>query len=215
MVTWLNTTFTSFDYNILKFFHELALKHRTVLTPIAHFLSTIGNIPLLLIGWIGILLFVIKKDKKCGLMIIFSIIIGSIITTIIIKTIVYRPRPYDSGVLDYKIWWEMFGLENDWDTSFPSGHVCAATAGVSGYYFWKKKKIVLLAYLYPLLMSCSRMYFCVHYPSDCIAGFIVGLSSALLCIPFVRALYKLFEKYPDHFLSRYCLTGSFKKQAGL
>ena len=44
-----------------------------------------------------------------------------------------------------------------------------------------------------------------------IAGFIMGVVAVLICIPVVNLFYKLFEKYPDFFLSRFVLTGSFKK----
>lgn len=212
MVNWLNVTFASFDKTLLTYFHTLAEKYGTVLTPLSKVLAVTCDLPLLLIGWLGFVLFFVKKDKKCGMMMCGSVIIGAFLTTIVIKNIVYRPRPYiDSEI--YKSWWELFKLKADWDTSFPSGHACAATAGVTAYFIWtKKKSIAWLAFLYPIIIAASRMYLCVHYPSDIIAGMIVGVISAFVCIPCVKLIYYLIYKFPNNFFSRYCLTGSFKKQ---
>ena len=211
MAEWLNITFANFDYQLLKFFHELALKYGNVLTPIAKFFSIIGDLPLLVLFWLGFILFFTMKDKKCGMMICGSIFIGAILVTIVLKNIVYRPRPYMSDIQEYKLWWEIFGLKADWDTSFPSGHACAAMAGVTGFFIWTKKKgVATLAFLYPIIMSMCRMYLCVHYPSDVIAGLIVGLISAIICVPFVKLFYIIFKKYPDFFFCKYCLTGKWK-----
>lgn len=212
MADWLNITFASFDKTLLEFFHVLALKYGNILTPISKILAVTCDLPLLMIGWLGFALFFIKKDKRCGMMMCGSVIIGAFLTTIVIKNIVYRPRPYvDSET--YKAWWQMFKIKADWDTSFPSGHVCAAMSGVTGYFIWSKKKnVAWIAYLYPIIIAASRLYLCVHYPSDTIASIIVGLISAIICIPCVNLIYYLINKFPNNFFSRYCLTGSFKKQ---
>lgn len=212
MADWLNITFASFDNTLLTYFHTLAEKYGNVLTPISKVLGVTCDLPLLMIGWFGFLLFFVMKDKKCSMMMCGSIIIGAFLTTIIIKNIVYRPRPYVVNET-YKAWWQMFNLKADWDTSFPSGHVCAAISGVTGFFIWSKKKhIAWIAYLYPIIIAASRLYLCVHYPSDTIGSIFVGLLSSILCIPCVKLIYYLMNKYPNNFFSRYCLTGSVKKQ---
>lgn len=210
MTNWLNATFSGFDSSILEFFHNIALSYGSVLTPIAKVLDVTCDLPFLLIGWLGFVLFFVKKDKKCGMLMCGSIIIGAIITTLILKNIIYRPRPYMNSDL-YKSWWEMFKIKLDSDTSFPSGHACAAMAGVTGYFInSKNKKVSWLVFIYPLIEAASRVYLCVHYPSDVVVGLIVGLISALIAKGFVILFYKLFEKYPDFFFSKYCLKGTLK-----
>lgn len=212
MGDWLNLTFQEFDFNLLNYFHELALKYGKVLTPIAKFLSVTCDLPLLMIGWLGFVLFWVLKDKKIGMTMCGSVIIGAILTTIILKNVVYRPRPYISNEL-YKSWWQALDMTFYKDTSFPSGHTCAAMSGVMGLFISSKKKnVVWLAFLYPIIEAASRIYLCVHYPSDVVAGLIVGVIAALICPPFVKLICYLCEKYPNNFFSRYVNTGSFKKQ---
>ena len=211
MAVWLNTFFADFDNTILKFFHELMVKYGTVLEPFFKVFSEIGDIPFLLLGWLGLLLFFVKKDKKCGMMMCGSIIIGAILVTVVLKNVVYRARPYLSEVAVYKEWWDALNLKADWDTSFPSGHSCSAMAGVLAYFVWSDKKWPkILVFIYPIIMGISRIALVVHYPSDVLAGFITGIISVLICIPFVKLFYSLFEKYPNFPLSRFCLTGKWK-----
>lgn len=213
MAEWLNLFFEEFDYKILEFFHNLMAQYGSVLEPICKVFDVIGDIPFLLIGWLGFVLFFVLKDKKCGMMMCGSVIIGAILVTIVLKTLVYRPRPYLSDVEVYKQWWEVLKLKADWDTSFPSGHSCAAMAGCLGYFIWSNKKGPrFLVFLYPLIMGISRVCLVVHYPSDVLFGWIVGIISALLCILFVKWFYSIFNKYPDVPLCHYFLTGEWKKK---
>ena len=85
MADWLNITFASFDNTLLTYFHTLAEKYGNVLTPISKVLGVTCDLPLLMIGWFGFLLFFVMKDKKCSMMMCGSIIIGAFLTTIIIK----------------------------------------------------------------------------------------------------------------------------------
>lgn len=212
MANWLNIVAADFDHTILEFFHNLAVNYGNILTPFAKFLAIIGDLPLLLIGWLGFALFFILKDKKCGMFMCGSVIIGAIFVTIILKNLVYRPRPYISSSL-YQLWWEQFKMKVDWDTSFPSGHACAALSGTLAFFVWSKnKKVSWLVFLYPLIMGCSRIYLCLHYPSDVIAGYLVAILAVITCVPFVKLFYYFFKKYPDNFFSAYCLTGKTKKQ---
>lgn len=205
------SSLSAFDANLLEFFHELYLTSGNIFTPIAKFLAVIGDLPLLIIGWTGFVLFFVLKDKKCGIWMCGTVIIGAIIVTLIIKNIIYRDRPYMDSQM-YKTWWQVFNLKVDWDTSFPSGHTCAAMGGCFAFFMWSRKKYISwLVFLFPLAMGASRIYLCVHYPTDVVAGYIIGILSTFICIPFVKLFYWFFRKYPDLAFSRYCLTGTIKK----
>jgi undecaprenyl-diphosphatase len=61
---------------------------------------------------------------------------------------------------------------------FFSGHA-ANTFGVTTFMFlcasWLSRKYMVLICLYPFMVSYSRMYLGVHYPSDILSGMIYGI----------------------------------------
>ncbi|MBO9598457.1 MAG: phosphatase PAP2 family protein [Cohnella sp.] len=65
------------------------------------------------------------------------------------------------------------------DPSFPSGHTTAAFALLTP---WALANPVLLPVLLPIGIgvALSRIYFGLHYPSDTLAGALLGSSTALL-----------------------------------
>jgi len=82
-----------------------------------------------------------------------------------LKDIVKRPRPPGINTARYLI-------TNNY--SFPSGHaltIFLAAAVLGAYYGWKYR---LIGYILAFIVSISRVYLGVHYPTDIIAGAIIG-----------------------------------------
>ncbi len=66
-------------------------------------------------------------------------------------------------------------------TSFPSGHSSASWCFVVifSYFFWQKSRVcVSIIWVVATLITFSRLYLQVHYPSDIIVGIILGCMSA-------------------------------------
>ena len=193
---WINTTFASFDYALLEFFHTLAVSASFILNPLMEFLSIIGDN-----GYFGfaiaIALMLFPKTRKWGLGVFLSILVGAVFTNLAIKNIVARPRPYASDVAAFKEWWTYAGAHLESEFSFPSGHTTAAMASMTALCLAAPKKvgrwIVAPSILYVILMGAARNYLVVHYPTDVIAAFAVGGIAAIVAVLLAKLIWKLLE----------------------
>lgn len=130
------------------------------------------GLPVLLLG-IG----VIEKDsimRNHSLYIGASVLTSAIITNIL-KYSLDRPRPFET----YSF------IENvtiAGSPSFPSGHTSDAFAlATSVSLAYPKWYIIVPSYAWAGVVSYSRMDLGVHYPSDVLAGAVIGAGAAYLC----------------------------------
>ncbi|MEO6572154.1 MAG: phosphatase PAP2 family protein, partial [Ilumatobacteraceae bacterium] len=97
---------------------------------------------------------------------------------IIISTIVHRSRPDVERLLTSPV-----------DTSFPSGHVAAATVyiALAVIVFWHTRSVVartvavVICLLLPIMVGAGRMYEGMHFFTDVVGGVILGIVSLVLC----------------------------------
>jgi membrane-associated phospholipid phosphatase len=100
---------------------------------------------------------------------------GLVVT--IVKRLIGRARPFVGGAADPFLYLP-FGWRPDY-ASLPSGHttnVFAALIAVS--LVWPRLRAIMLAYA--LIIAASRVIILAHYPSDVVAGAVVGVVGALL-----------------------------------
>ena len=112
-----------------------------------------------------------QRTTAILMIILFTILIIIGVTTKILNN---RERPYDTlpGV-DLLV-----PKEND--LSFPSGHVLIVSGGATLLLLRERKRWATLALLEAILVSISRVYVGVHYPSDVIGGWILGAIFAII-----------------------------------
>ena len=211
---WLNTTFNGFDHAILSVLHEFALLTNGNLNWLFKFISLFAEKGLFLI-LLSIFLMLFKKTRKFGICMFGAIGAGAILTNFILKDMVARPRPYMSGILEYKDWWQYAGMVTESDFSFPSGHTTAMTAAMMSLVFMAKTKKKYWCIVFIFLMGVSRNYLMVHYPTDVIGGLISGLVGATIAYFITLLIYKIIEKYKDvklfNFIKNFDIINAMKK----
>ena len=150
-----------------------------MLTPLMKFVTFLGNG-----GWFWILcavvLLAIPKTRKTGYAAVLSLIFGVIVTNLLLKNIVARPRPFAEIEALIPL------IAKPTDFSFPSGHTTASFAVALVMLRMLPKKIGIPAVVLAALVAFSRLYLGVHYPTDVLVGFVVALVGSSLAVWIVR-----------------------------
>jgi undecaprenyl-diphosphatase len=147
------------------------------------FLGT-GTVVLMIVAISGMFLW-LTKHKYSALLLLISTA-GGLLLNNFLKAGFGRPRPqvFEWGTTVVS-------------TSFPSGHAMGAAVayGTVAYLAARLQerrlhRVVTLisAAVIILLISISRLYLGVHYPSDVIAGVIIGLAWAGFCMATLEAI---------------------------
>ena len=135
-----------------------------LLNSIMIFVTSLGNGGMI---WIvaTLLLMIPKKTRKVGIMSAVALL-GSLIIN---KNIVQRPRPFVK-VTDLQII-----IPTPSEYSFPSGHTASSFAAASVFYRHLPKQLGIPSVVLAGIIGFSRLYVGVHYPTDVIAGVIMGI----------------------------------------
>ena len=159
---------TSIDLAILDFIQE-------------HLRSGIGDILMKLITSLGnhgifyiafaMIMLCVKKTRETGIQLTVALIAGFILCNILLKNAVARPRPYT--ITDFQI--IIAPLK---DFSFPSGHTFFAVS-FAAIIRHNYRKWGIAAYILAALIGFSRLYLYVHYPTDVIAGAVLGIITGI------------------------------------
>jgi len=150
-----------------------------MLTPFMKSVTFLGNG-----GWFWILcavvLLAVPKTRKTGYAAVLSLIFGVIVTNLLLKNIVARPRPF----AEIEALIPMITKPKDF--SFPSGHTTASFAVALVMLRMLPKKFGIPAVVLAALVAFSRLYLGVHYPTDVLTGFVIALVGSMLSVWIVR-----------------------------
>lgn len=136
-----------------------------------------------------LLLFGKGKARNIGIQGSATLAISQTITYSL-KSLLSRERPYN--ILKNL---NTFGIKLK-DYSFPSGHT-SASFSIATIVALNLPKLSILALMVALIIGISRIYLGVHYPTDVIAGMILGVGSAILVhiylLTYIDKLIEIFK----------------------
>ena len=142
------------------------------------------------IFWIlvAIALVCFKRTRKTGLMVGAALLLGLIFGNGILKNLFARVRPYD---LENAFLTEtLVKKPSDW--SFPSGHTLASFEAAAVLMI-RDKRFGVPALVLAILIAFSRLYLYIHFPSDVVAGLLLGVLFGFCGVWIVGTIWKYFE----------------------
>lgn len=142
-----------------------------VLMPFFSRLGDLGTVWLL----IALLLVLRRSTRRTGLAMVAALFCANLLGNYIIKPLIERPRPFwlapSEGLLDIAL--------RETSFSFPSGHTISSFAAATAL-CTHDRRLGVPALLLAALIAFSRLYIYVHFPSDVLAGALLGsLTGAL------------------------------------
>lgn len=175
---------TQIDHEILIFIQEnLRFDWLTEPTVFVSHLGDHGKIWIILC----LILLLFKRTRKVGFCGLIALLINLLITNVTLKPMIGRVRPY-----------EQFNdllllLEKQKDFSFPSGHTSSSFAAAWAIFQMDrdgvKRKILGMAVMFlAIWIAWSRLYVAVHFPTDVLAGALIGIFSAWAAGKIIQAV---------------------------
>lgn len=185
--------FWPFDFSVLNHIQNIRTDF------FDYFFSTITHLATAGIFWIllGICFGLFVKTRKKGATMLLALIFNLIVCNLIFKIIIARPRPYtieEFSMITDPATQLLVGIPSDW--SFPSGHTAASFAAATALFCYCKKQGIY-AYILATIIAFSRIYLYVHYPTDVIAGIILGCLMGVITYLTVKILCN-HEKLKEH-----------------
>lgn len=148
--------------------------------------TALGGTGILTLIVIAVTLYYLIQRRYKEMLILVTAVGGAYLLSFFFKGLYDRPRPEFIPAGEYS-----------YTASFPSGHALLATAtyltlGIIVTQLMTRNRlkafVLLLAFFVMILVGFSRMYLGVHWPTDVLAGWIIGSVWAIICWLVVRWL---------------------------
>jgi undecaprenyl-diphosphatase len=166
------------------------------LTEIALEITSLGSSAVV---WLTVLIasaFLWAARHHYSVLMLWVAMVGGTVINLTLKGLFGRPRPH---LFAWRT--QLVG-----HSSFPSGHALTSVVlyATLAYLLARmggtralRRLTLAAALLLILLIGLSRLYLGVHYPSDVLAGFLVGLAWSTFCALGIEAVRYLREHKPD------------------
>ncbi|MDD4245355.1 MAG: phosphatase PAP2 family protein [Candidatus Methanomethylophilaceae archaeon] len=120
---------------------------------------------------IALILMLDKRTRRAGFLVLVAIALCHVLNDMVLKEVLGRPRPFLAGT-------GYLPLVNASGYSMPSGHASGSFAAATVMMLYSRKAGAM-AILYASLVAFTRLYAFAHYPSDVIAGAVLGIACAV------------------------------------
>ena len=147
----------------------------------------------------ALVLLVFRKTRWAGVAVVIAFLLNVLVVNVILKLSINRARPWQTyPELGFREFHNSIGVREPTDSSFPSGHTAtlfAAAAALVMYYKAKGIPAVIVA----LLVGISRVYLCMHYPSDVLGGIVIGSACGVAGYFLMKVVKKfILRKFAQH-----------------
>lgn len=152
-----------FEFAILDSIQGLRCDFLDTIVPV---ITSLGNKGYIWIA-IGLMLCVSRKYRKYGIILLAVLTAGLLVGNVCLKHLVMRPRPcWINDSIDMLI-----RIPRDY--SFPSGHTLSS-AGAATVITGADRRFGWVAIPLAVLIAFTRLYLYVHFPTDILAGALIG-----------------------------------------
>ena len=158
---------SNFDISLLNWLHNHLIPGSV---PVLQFISDTTTIMSIAMVLLIVLLAILKRSKPLLMQFLMLVTVLLLVAAVTqgLKALIVRDRPFTTYPYIEK-------LSSGGDSSFPSGHTLEAFAMAAAMsLLFPRKKIILPVYGWAILVAYSRMALGVHYPSDVLAGILIG-----------------------------------------
>lgn len=153
----------------------LAKKHTPFLNRLMVLITATGDNGII---WFALTVpfLLLNQWRLTGFTMLSAMGIATLSGELTIKHIVKRIRPCNKAYEEYLL------IENPPHYSFPSGHTTASFA-VAAVIANMCPSLAAAVMIYASLIAFSRLYLLVHYPTDVLAGMVIGTVCGFIAIP--------------------------------
>ena len=146
-----------------------------------------------------------NNEKREYLLVGVSASFAGLVVAKMLTYVIHRARPFNDPHFDLRVPYGIHAVSWEGLNSFPSDHAVLFFALATGI-FLASRPIGWLVYSYVTLVIClPRVYLGIHFPTDILAGAIIGVSTAGLGHfpgirqPLARGAFRWIDKWPGLF----------------
>lgn len=172
-----------FEIKILEFLQNNSCKFLDIVMPYITYLCEFGLLSLIL----AVVFLIFPKTRKMGLTLLIAILAGYLIVNKTLKPAFERVRPYNFKPIQNMLIAKKGGY------AFPSGHTLVAFETAMSIFLYKRKW-GKFCFALAFAVGFSRMYLYMHYPTDVIAGAVIGVIIAYISYRIVNVLWERLNK---------------------